>query len=79
LGKVRPDHIKNLAKKLVERFPNRFDSDFENNKKMVDTLTNVTSTKIRNRVAGYATRLAKIGYGSKPEEVADDNERVNKN
>ena len=67
MGKVRPDHIKNLARKLIERFPNRFDCDFENNKKMVDTLTNVTSTKIRNRVAGYITRLVKTGYGSKLE------------
>jgi len=62
MGKVRPDHIKNLAWKLVERFPNRFDSDFENNKNMVDALTDVTSTKIRNRVAGYITHLVNIGF-----------------
>jgi small subunit ribosomal protein S17e len=58
MGKVRPDYIKKLARKLVERFPKRFNSDFENNKKMVAALTDVTSTKIRNRVAGYVTRLA---------------------
>ncbi len=57
LGKVRPDHVKRLARELVERFPDRFTSDFENNKKLVDALTNVSSTKIRNRVAGYAVRL----------------------
>jgi small subunit ribosomal protein S17e len=62
MGKVRPDHIKNLAWKLVERFPNRFDSEFENNKRMVDALTDVTSTKIRNRVAGYITHLVHIGF-----------------
>ncbi len=56
-GKVRPDHIKKLARELVERFPDRFTTDFENNKKMVDALTNVSSTKIRNRVAGYAVHL----------------------
>jgi len=67
MGKVRPNHIKKLARELVERFPKRFNSDFENNKKMVDTLTNVTSTKIRNRVAGYITRLVRIGYESKLE------------
>jgi small subunit ribosomal protein S17e len=59
MGNVRPDYIKNLARKLVERFPNRFNSDFENNKRMVAALTDVTSTKIRNRVAGYVTRLTK--------------------
>ena len=59
MGKVRPDYIKKLARKLVERFPERFNADFENNKRMVDALTDVTSTKIRNRVAGYVTQLAK--------------------
>jgi small subunit ribosomal protein S17e len=56
-GKVRPDHVKRLARELVERFPSKFTTEFENNKRMVDTLTNVSSTKIRNRVAGYAIRL----------------------
>jgi small subunit ribosomal protein S17e len=59
MGKVRPEHIKKLARKLVERFPESFNSDFENNKIMVAALTDVTSTKIRNRVAGYVTKLAK--------------------
>ena len=58
MGKVRPDCIKKLARKLVEHFPKRFNSDFENNKRMVAALTDVSSTKIRNRVAGYVTRLA---------------------
>ena len=62
MGKVRPDHVKNLARELIGRFPNRFDSDFENNKKMVDFLTNVTSTKVRNRVAGYITHLVSVGF-----------------
>jgi small subunit ribosomal protein S17e len=57
MGKVKPDYIKKLARKLVERFPERFTSDFENNKRMVDALTDVSSTRIRNRVAGYVTRL----------------------
>lgn len=60
MGKVRPDHIKNLARKLIERFPKRFNSDFENNKKMVDEFTDVTSAKIRNRTAGYIAHLIKI-------------------
>lgn len=59
MGKVRPDHIKEIARKLVERFPEKFTSDFDHNKKMVNELTNVTSSKIRNRVAGYIVRLMK--------------------
>jgi small subunit ribosomal protein S17e len=59
VGKVRPDHIKEIAHILIERFPNKFSSDFENNKKMVDKLTDVTSIKVRNRIAGYIIRLVK--------------------
>jgi small subunit ribosomal protein S17e len=62
MGKVRPDHIKNLARELLELYPNRFNSDFRNNKKMVNKLTDVTSIKIRNRTAGYITHLVSIGF-----------------
>jgi small subunit ribosomal protein S17e len=60
MGKVRPDHIKNLARKLIERFPRKFTEEFEANKEMVEKFTDVTSTKIRNRTAGYITHLIAI-------------------
>jgi small subunit ribosomal protein S17e len=60
LGKVRPDHIKNLARKLLERFPNKFTKNFEANKKAVEKFTDVVSIKIRNRTAGYITHLLRI-------------------
>ena len=60
MGKVRPDHVKKLARKLLEKLPNRFNSNFENNKTIVENFTNVNSRKIRNRVAGYITHLVKI-------------------
>jgi len=52
LGKVRPEHIKRISKELLEKFPDKFTTDFENNKKLVEALTNVSSTKLRNRIAG---------------------------
>jgi len=51
--------VKKIARELVERFPDKFTTDFENNKKLVDTFTNVSSKKLRNRVAGYITHLQK--------------------
>jgi small subunit ribosomal protein S17e len=58
-GKVRTELVKKIARELVERFPDKFTTDFENNKKLVDTFTNVSSKKLRNRVAGYITHLQK--------------------
>jgi small subunit ribosomal protein S17e len=59
LGNVRPENIKRIARELVQRFPDRFTTNFENNKKLVEEFTNLSSTKLRNRIAGYVTRLVK--------------------
>ena len=56
-GKVQIELEKRIARELVEHFPDKFTTDFENNKKLVDTFTNISSKKLRNRVAGYITQL----------------------
>ena len=56
-GKVRIELEKRIARELVERFPDKFTTDFETNKKLVESLTNISSKKLRNRVAGYITQL----------------------
>jgi len=60
LGKVKTEHIKNLAKELMERFPNKFSSNFDDNKHAVDELTEGATTKVRNQVAGYITHTISI-------------------
>ena len=58
LGNIRQIHIKNIAKDLLEKYPNDFKhDDFQHNKKKVAELTDVKSILIRNRIAGYVTRL----------------------
>lgn len=64
MGKVRPDRVKRVARELVERFPEKCTVDFESNKKLVESLTNISSTKLRNRIAGYITRLVTITRAS---------------
>jgi len=57
LGKVKTEQVKRIAKELVERFPGRFSSSFEDNKHAVDTLTQGATTKVRNQIAGYITSM----------------------
>jgi small subunit ribosomal protein S17e len=64
--------VKRIARKLMDRYPDKFTTDFENNKKLVDALTNISSSKLRNRVAGYTTRLVSIIYGSEAPEVEEE-------
>ena len=56
-GKVRTELVKKIAQELVKRFPDKFTTDFETNKKLIESLTNISSKKLRHRVAGYITRL----------------------
>ena len=49
--------VKRISRELVERFPDRFTKNFESNKQLVKTLTNIKSKKLRDRVAGCTTHL----------------------
>ncbi|MFQ6012309.1 MAG: 30S ribosomal protein S17e [Thermoplasmata archaeon] len=57
MGNIRPTYIKRVALELIRRHPDRFNEDFEANKKAVQELTDVTSSTMRNRIAGYVTHL----------------------
>ncbi len=62
MGRIRPTYIKRVSIELLEKYPQVFSTDFENNKEMVSALTDVTSITMRNRIAGYIVR-----YMSHPE------------
>ena len=72
MGKVRTEQVKRLAHELLNKYPDKITSDFENNKQVVMTYTNISSTKLRNRVAGYAARLSSVMYG--PDAVESEEE-----
>lgn len=55
MGSIRPTFIKRTAIELVRRHPDRFNVDFSNNKAAVRELTNISSKKMCNLVAGYVT------------------------
>jgi len=57
VGKVRTVLVKRLSRELVERYPDSFTTDFDQNKSVVDELLTNTTKRLRNRIAGYVTRL----------------------
>ena len=63
MGTVRTEQIKRIARELLDKYPNKFSADFEKNKLLVSEYTNISSTKVRNKVAGYTARLASTIYG----------------
>jgi small subunit ribosomal protein S17e len=64
LGKVKTEQIKHLGKELMARFPNKFTTDFDENKRLVDALTKGTTTRVRNQVAGYITRTISLAHSN---------------
>jgi len=68
LGKVRTRLVKRLAEELVYSYPDKFTTDYQHNKKMVDELVEGLSKRVRNRVAGYITHLIARGLVSPGEE-----------
>jgi len=72
LGKVKTEQIKRTGKELMSRFPSKFSSNFDDNKKQVDTLTSGTTTSVRNKVAGYITRTVALSQTGSEIETDED-------
>ncbi len=68
MGKVRTEHIKRIAKELLNRFPNKFSEDFETNKHLVDLLVPAATNRVRNKIAGYITHIISISSPSHSSE-----------
>ncbi|RLI05274.1 30S ribosomal protein S17e [Candidatus Bathyarchaeota archaeon] len=60
MGCVKTTLIKRISKQLLEKYPDMFTDNFEENKKIVSKLLVVDSKKIKDQVAGHITRLKKI-------------------
>lgn len=59
MGRVKTTMIKNIGKRILKKYPDKFNTDFENNKMVLKELGIIDSKKIRNKVAGYIVRIKK--------------------
>jgi len=65
LGAVRSEKVKKVARELIRRYPDKFTTNFEENKKFIEPLINVPSKRLRNTIVGYVTRLATLSQSEK--------------
>ena len=67
MGRIRPTYIKRVSIELLNKYPQAFSKDFEANKEMVSTLTDVSSVKMRNRIGinalthSISAAIARVG------------------
>ena len=59
MGRIKTLLVKRIANKLIKVHPEEFTPEFDKNKELVEKYTTVSSTKIRNTIAGYTARLIK--------------------
>ena len=71
MGKVKTDQVKGLGKNLMAKFPDKFNTNFDDNKLMVSKLTQGTTTRIRNQTAGYITRTYALAKAQRPDDEDD--------
>jgi|TARA_Y100000310_G_scaffold344930_1_gene460571 ribosomal protein S17E len=68
MGNIRQKFIKRTGKALLEKDPERFKPDFEENKKelqqmITDGSLTCPSKLVRNRLSGFMVRKVKIAKG----------------
>lgn len=69
MGKSRRVKTKRLADEILKKYPNRFTTDFDENKKLLEEVTIISSKTLRNKLAGYITgfRIRIEGEVTQPE------------
>ena len=59
MGRIKTMLIKRTTEELMDKHGEEFTKNFDDNKVILGSKAKITSKKMRNIIAGYATRLKK--------------------
>lgn len=65
------NRIKRLSTELLEKYPDRFTTDFEENKKTVLSLAIIRSKVLRNKMAGFITSKLRREAAQEKAEISN--------
>ena len=65
------DRIKRLSTELLEKYPEKFSTDFEENKKTMLSLAVIRSKVLRNKIAGHITYKLRREADQEKAEISD--------
>ncbi|MEM3136273.1 MAG: hypothetical protein QXW37_06055 [Candidatus Nitrosotenuis sp.] len=65
------DRIRRLSMQVLERYRDRFTTDYTKNKKTLDQVAVIRSKGLKNEMAGFITKFIKREQDSKPAAEAD--------
>lgn len=59
MGRIRTTPIKRITRELMKLHGNEFSENFEKNQEIVNNVILTSSKSLRNKIAGYITKLVK--------------------
>ena len=59
MGRIRQKYIKRSARALLERYPDKFSTDYGQNRQVLEGLASIESKPLKNKIAGYIATLLK--------------------
>jgi small subunit ribosomal protein S17e len=59
MGRIRQKYIKRSARLLLEKYPDKFTGDYEQNRNALDGIASTGSKPLKNKIAGYIATLLK--------------------
>ena len=59
MGRIRTTFIKRKSGELFKEHSDKLSSDFEKNKKILDSVVDIPSKQLRNKIAGAIVHLVK--------------------
>lgn len=57
MGRIKNKTVKRASREVIEKYYYKLTEDFHLNKKIVDTVAEVPSKRLRNKIAGFTTHL----------------------
>jgi len=59
MGRILHKRFRNYAEEIIKRYGNLFTTDYQKNRKILETIASLPSKRVRNMIAGYITRRIK--------------------
>ena len=59
MGRIKTTLVKRTGEQIVSKYPDKFQADFEHNKRALAEVAEIHSKKLRNVIAGYIVKLVK--------------------
>ena len=59
MGRIKNKTVKRASREVIEKYFYKLTEDFHYNKKILDTVAEVPSKRLRNKIAGFTTHLVR--------------------